>query len=121
MGKDESVNNAGTDHCLFQYESDYMKVQSISEHPCTRTNYYSFISLNRADNIQLLPCVEHMVEAWDRRHHPDMCLLFCEEMKRDLRSQIRRVAEFLGKEYSDGRSTNWPNICIPTTLRRIRM
>ncbi|XP_037072252.1 sulfotransferase 1C4-like [Pollicipes pollicipes] len=44
---------------------------------------------------------EHMIEAWNLRHHPNMCFLFFEDMKRDLKSQIRRVATFFGKSYSD--------------------
>ena len=47
------------------------------------------------------PIIEHMIEAWNLRHHPNMCFLFYEDMKRDLRSQLRKVAAFLGKSFSD--------------------
>ena len=47
------------------------------------------------------PFIEHMIEAWNLRHHPNMCFIFYEDMKRDLKSQIRKVATFLGKSYSD--------------------
>ncbi|KAF0303386.1 Sulfotransferase 1C2A [Amphibalanus amphitrite] len=52
-------------------------------------------------NIKLNPCIDHMIEAWNLRHHPNMCFIFYEDMKRDLKSQIRKVAKFLGKDYSE--------------------
>ncbi|XP_037084945.1 sulfotransferase 1C4-like [Pollicipes pollicipes] len=54
-----------------------------------------------AGNVVLTPVVPHMIEAWNLRHHPNMCFLFYEDMKRDLRGQIRRLAGFLGRQYSD--------------------
>ncbi|XP_037073274.1 sulfotransferase family cytosolic 1B member 1-like [Pollicipes pollicipes] len=45
--------------------------------------------------------IDHMIEAWNLRHHPNMCFLFFEDMKHDLKTEIRRVAKFLGKSYSD--------------------
>ena len=47
------------------------------------------------------PFIEHMIEAWNLRHHPNMCFLFFEDMKRDLRGQLRKVVAFLGKSYSE--------------------
>ena len=47
------------------------------------------------------PLVDHMIEAWNLRHHPNMCFIFYEDMKKDLRAEIRKVAAFLGKSYSD--------------------
>ena len=52
-------------------------------------------------NLPCTPIIEHMVEAWNLRHHPNMCLLFYEDMKKDLKSQINKVATFLGKVYTD--------------------
>ncbi|XP_037074863.1 luciferin sulfotransferase-like, partial [Pollicipes pollicipes] len=46
------------------------------------------------------PVMEHMIEAWNMRHHPNICFIFYEDMKRDLQSEIRRVAKFLGKSFS---------------------
>ena len=54
-----------------------------------------------AGTIAEAPLIEHMVEAWNLRHHPNMCFIFFEDMKRDLNAQIRKVAAFLGKSYSD--------------------
>ena len=46
------------------------------------------------------PYFPQVLDAWSKRHHPNMCFVFYEELKRDLRGQIERVAKFLGKEVS---------------------
>ncbi|CAH0406345.1 unnamed protein product [Chilo suppressalis] len=46
------------------------------------------------------PYFEHLKEAWEKRHHPRLLFLFYEELAKDLPAAIRRVAKFLGKEYS---------------------
>ena len=53
------------------------------------------------EKIAGTPVIEHMIEGWNMRHHPNICFLFYEDMKHDLRSQIRKVAGFLGKQYSE--------------------
>ncbi|XP_038215329.1 sulfotransferase family cytosolic 1B member 1-like [Zerene cesonia] len=45
-----------------------------------------------------LPVFEHVKEAWNMRHHPNLLFLFYEELSKDLPAVIRRVADFLGKE-----------------------
>eukprot|EP00112_Aurelia_sp_Birch-Aquarium-sp1_P022523 Seg6375.1 transcript_id=Seg6375.1/GoldUCD/mRNA.D3Y31 product="Sulfotransferase 1C4" protein_id=Seg6375.1/GoldUCD/D3Y31 len=54
-------------------------------------------------NNQVLysPYFDYIKEAWKRRDHPNLCLLFFEDMKKDQESAIRKVAKFLGKELSD--------------------
>ena len=44
---------------------------------------------------------EYMKEVWQRKSHPNVCLLFFEDMKKDLAPSIKKVAKFLGKEVSD--------------------
>ncbi|XP_037082218.1 sulfotransferase family cytosolic 1B member 1-like [Pollicipes pollicipes] len=44
-----------------------------------------------------LPYFPHVLEAWKQRHHPNMLFLFFEDLKKDLRGSIIKVAEFLGK------------------------
>ncbi|KAJ8727195.1 hypothetical protein PYW08_015592 [Mythimna loreyi] len=44
------------------------------------------------------PYFEHVKEAWNMRHHPNMLFLFYEELTKDLPAVVRRVANFLGKE-----------------------
>ncbi|CAB3235054.1 unnamed protein product [Arctia plantaginis] len=43
------------------------------------------------------PIFEHVKEAWDKRHHPNMLFLFYEEFLEDWAGSIRRVADFLGR------------------------
>ena len=51
------------------------------------------------DNLVLYsPYFEYVKEAWQRRNHPNVCLLFFEDMKKDLATSVRKVARFLGKE-----------------------
>ena len=49
-----------------------------------------------------LPCYssyfEYTVEAWKRRDHPNLCIVFFEEMKENLPAVIKKVAKFLEKE-----------------------
>ncbi|KAG6448317.1 hypothetical protein O3G_MSEX005456 [Manduca sexta] len=47
------------------------------------------------------PYFEHIKEAWEKRHHPNLLFLFYEDLKKDLPSNIRRIAKFLGKEPSE--------------------
>ncbi|XP_049875169.1 sulfotransferase 1C4-like isoform X2 [Pectinophora gossypiella] len=47
------------------------------------------------------PIFEHVKEAWQQRHHPNMLFLFYEELSKDLGAVARRVADFLGKQYTD--------------------
>ena len=54
-----------------------------------------------AGTVVMTPVVPHMLEAWQHRHHPNLCFVFYEDMKRDLRGQIRRIAAFLGRKFSD--------------------
>ncbi|CAH2073434.1 unnamed protein product, partial [Iphiclides podalirius] len=52
----------------------------------------------------MVPCspyFEHIKEAWQMRNHPNMLFLFYEELSKDLPATVRRVADFLGKQYSD--------------------
>ena len=44
---------------------------------------------------------EYVTEAWLRRNHPNVCLLFFEDLKKDLTPSTRKVAKFLGKDISD--------------------
>ena len=44
---------------------------------------------------------EYAKEAWQRRDHPNVCLLFFEDMKKDMAPSIKKVAKFLGKDVTD--------------------
>ncbi|CAK1545180.1 unnamed protein product [Leptosia nina] len=47
------------------------------------------------------PFFEHLKEAWEKRHHPNLIFLFYEDLKKDLNGVVRTVADFLGKKYND--------------------
>ena len=54
------------------------------------------------DNLLLYTSYfDYVTEIWKKRNHPNMCLLFYEDMKKDLAANIRKVAKFLGKEFED--------------------
>ena len=44
---------------------------------------------------------DYAKELWARRNHPNVCLLFYEEMKKDLATNVRKLANFLGKELTN--------------------
>ena len=44
---------------------------------------------------------DFVIKAWAKRKHPNVCLLFFEDMKTDLATNVRKVAKFLGKELTD--------------------
>ena len=43
------------------------------------------------------PYWDHILDAWNERYHPNVCLNFFEDMKQDLPAVIRKAADFLGK------------------------
>ena len=43
----------------------------------------------------------YVLDAWRRREHPNLCLLFFEDMKADLEGSVRKVANFLQKDFSE--------------------
>lgn len=54
-----------------------------------------------AGTVISTPVIPHMIEAWNLRHHPNLCFLFYENLKSSLVAEIHRVARFLDKNYSD--------------------
>ena len=54
------------------------------------------------DNLVMYsPYFDYVKEVWQRRNHPNVCLLFFEDMKKDLATNVKKVAKFLGKEVTD--------------------
>lgn len=47
------------------------------------------------------PFFPHVLDAWNKRHHPNMLFIFYEDLKRDLRGQLEKMSTFLGKELSE--------------------
>ena len=46
------------------------------------------------------PFFPHVLDAWNKRHHPNLLFIFYEDLKRDLRGQLEKMATFLGKDLS---------------------
>ncbi|KAI9563465.1 hypothetical protein GHT06_010928 [Daphnia sinensis] len=53
------------------------------------------------DEVLYSPFFPHVLDAWSKRNHPNMHFMFYEDMKRDLRGEIEKVAKFLGKSLTD--------------------
>jgi len=44
---------------------------------------------------------EYVKTSWEKRDNPNVCVLFFEDMKKDLGKSVRKVADFLGKTYTE--------------------
>lgn len=53
------------------------------------------------DKVMYSPFFPHVLDAWNRRNHPNVLFLFYEDLKKDLRGGIERVGRFLGKTLSE--------------------
>ncbi|XP_046448183.1 sulfotransferase 1E1-like [Daphnia pulex] len=53
------------------------------------------------DEILYSPFFPHMLDAWSKRNHPNMHFMFFEDMKKDLRGEIVKVATFLNQSPTD--------------------
>lgn len=47
------------------------------------------------------PYWEHIKEGWEYRNHPNVLFMFYEDMNKDLPGTIRKVADFLGKSFTE--------------------
>jgi len=47
------------------------------------------------------PFFPHVLDAWSKRHHPNMLFIFYEDLKRDLRGQLEKMSKFLDKDLSE--------------------
>ncbi|XP_049875172.1 luciferin sulfotransferase-like [Pectinophora gossypiella] len=66
-----------------------------------KADFKSYHDLFINDLEMYEPFFEHVKEAWHQRNHPNMLFLFYEELSKDLGAVARRVASFLGKQYTD--------------------
>nr|CAH0102991.1 unnamed protein product [Daphnia galeata] len=53
------------------------------------------------DEIVYSPFFPHLLDAWSKRNHPNLHFMFFEDMKKDLRGEIVKVAAFLNQTPSD--------------------
>lgn len=63
--------------------------------------FEEFAELFMQDKAPVGPIWRHILSFWEKRDEPNVLFLKYEDMKRDLPSQIRRTAEFLGKKIDD--------------------
>ncbi len=61
-------------------------------------DFEEFFDLFMDGLVVYAPYWDAILEQWNKKDHPNMCLLFYEDMKRDFKKSIRRVAEFLQKD-----------------------
>ncbi|KAI5632734.1 sulfotransferase domain-containing protein [Phthorimaea operculella] len=64
-------------------------------------DFKSYWNFFLRDLILWTPYFDHLKEAWESRHHPNMLFLFYEELIKDLPAAVRKVAKFLNKEYTE--------------------
>ena len=64
-------------------------------------DFPTYFNLFMDNLVMYSPYFEYVKEAWERRNHPNVCLLFFEDMKKDLATSVKKVAKFLGKEVTD--------------------
>ena len=64
-------------------------------------DFQTFFNLFMDDLVVYCSYFEYVKEAWKRRNHRNVCLLFFEDMKNDLAPNVRKVAKFLGKKVTD--------------------
>ncbi|XP_011883461.1 PREDICTED: sulfotransferase 1C4-like [Vollenhovia emeryi] len=76
----------------FQKTLDHFQYQGTFEQFCD-----NFMN----DHTLWSPYWEHVKEAWAMRHRANMMFLFYEDLIKDLTVNIRKIAVFFGKTYSD--------------------
>lgn len=62
------------------------------------TDYWKYFENNLAP---WCPYWSHIKEGWLNRNRSNVLFMFYEDMNRDLKATIRKVAEFFGKSYTD--------------------
>ncbi|XP_045445697.1 luciferin sulfotransferase-like [Melitaea cinxia] len=79
----------------FFHHNRLMRIMSQNTDFKTYWNYF----IN--NEVLWAPYFAHVLEAWEKRNHPNLLFLFYEELSKDLPAVIRRVAKFLGKEVTE--------------------
>ena len=64
-------------------------------------DFATYFDLFMDDMLPFCPYFDYYVEAWKKREHPNMCIVFYEDMKDDFAGGVRKVAKFLGKDLED--------------------
>ncbi|EFX82193.1 hypothetical protein DAPPUDRAFT_195649 [Daphnia pulex] len=53
------------------------------------------------NKLMWTPYFDTVLDAWANRNHPNMLFLFFEDMKKDIRKEIRKMCSFLNKRLTD--------------------
>ncbi|KAL0270671.1 UNVERIFIED_CONTAM: hypothetical protein PYX00_008005 [Menopon gallinae] len=64
-------------------------------------NFDDFCKLFLGDSLCFAPFWTHISDFWKRRNEPNILFLTYEDMKKDLRSVVKKTCQFLGKSYSE--------------------
>jgi len=60
-----------------------------------------FADIFMRDLVPYAPFFAHVLEAWNQRQHRNLHFVFYEDLKKDLRGEIKKVADFMEKPLSD--------------------
>ncbi|XP_045532715.1 sulfotransferase 1C4-like [Pieris brassicae] len=64
-------------------------------------DFKTYWNLFIKDLLYWTPFFEHLKEAWEQRNNPNLLFIFYEELQKDLKGVVHRVADFLGKTYTE--------------------
>ena len=64
-------------------------------------DFPSYFDLFMDNLVMYSSYFDYVREAWSKRYHPNVCLLFYEDIKEDLATNVRKVSKFLGKELTN--------------------
>ncbi|XP_032680628.1 sulfotransferase 1C4-like isoform X2 [Odontomachus brunneus] len=64
-------------------------------------NFEQFCDVFMSDRTIYCPYWEHVKEGWEKRHRPNTLFIFYEDLVKDLPGNIRKIATFYGKSYSE--------------------
>ncbi|KAK4026522.1 hypothetical protein OUZ56_015517 [Daphnia magna] len=64
-------------------------------------NLEEFADYFMEDEVLYAPFFPHILDAWSKRNHPNMHFMFFEDMKKDLKGEISKVATFLNQSPTD--------------------
>ncbi|CAL4068942.1 unnamed protein product [Meganyctiphanes norvegica] len=77
----------------------------IRGHGYTGT-FEEFVKYFLADDLQFSPYWLMLRQAWERRSHPNMHLVFFEDFKADIKGELRKLDTFIGTGLSDKQIDN---------------
>ena len=64
-------------------------------------DFESYFELFMNDLVMFSPFWDHVLESWQLKDSPNMCLVFYEDMKNNLERVIRKIAEFLERSITE--------------------